>query len=141
MIHVAAPMAALLFIFGLSMFWSSPELITADSGESWWAPWSWSLDETMALVNQAIAVAHANYTWTGLLLALTGAAGVAAMAVSSLSPKSKEATKSFDGISFQDKKASAAKAKAAAKKAATGKRGADPKMAAPKRADKYPTAV
>lgn len=84
MVHVAAPMAALLLIFGLTMFWSSPELITTPSGESWWAPWSWSLNEMQALVNQGIVSMHANYTWTGLLLALTGAAGVAAMAVSSL---------------------------------------------------------
>ena len=87
MVHVAAPMAALLLIFGLTMFWSAPELITTASGESWFLPWTWSLNEMQALVNAGISIAHANYTWTGLLLALTGAAGVAAMAVSSLKTK------------------------------------------------------
>ena len=141
MVHIAAPMAACLCFFGLTMFWSAPELISAASGESWWAPWSWSLNEMQALVNQGISVAHANYTWTGLLLALTGAAGITAAAIGSIKASPNMArpdTKSLDGIWFEPDAATTKKAPVKGKAKKVG-RGSDPAMDAPKKG-KYPGA-
>ena len=96
MAHLMAPMAICLLAAGLLMFWgtapTSASIPMAASQESWWLPWTWSMDESLAaanssaaaMANQALAVDLLHQQYTSLVLLFVGVMGVAAITVAGL---------------------------------------------------------
>ena len=94
--HLMAPMAICFLVFGLLMFWgtapTSASIPMAASQESWFLPWTWSMDESLAaanaaaqtMANQAMSVDLLHQQYTGLVLLFVGACGVAAITVAGL---------------------------------------------------------
>ena len=96
MAHLAAPMAICFLVFGLLMYWgttpTSASIPMAASQESWFLPWTWSMDESLVaansaaatMVNQAMAVDLLHQQYVGLVLLFVGVMGVAAITVAGL---------------------------------------------------------
>ena len=101
--HLVAPMAILFLFTGLATYWfSEPGQVSIPmsvSQESWFLPWTWSMDETVAAANsaaanmtgQAMATDLLHQQYTGLILAVVGACGVAAITVAGLKAQVKTA--------------------------------------------------
>lgn len=96
MAHLMAPMAICFLVFGLLMFWgtapTTASIPMSISQESWFLPWTWSMDETLqqanaaaaTMTNQALAVDLLHQQYTGLVLLFVGVMGVAAITVAGL---------------------------------------------------------
>ena len=94
--HLMAPMAICFLVFGLLMFWgtapTSASIPMAASQESWFLPWTWSMDESLAaanaaaatMTNQALATDLVHQQYVGLVLLFVGVMGVAAITVAGL---------------------------------------------------------
>lgn len=94
--HLMAPMALLFLVAGLVMFWTTvPTQVTTPmvaSQESWFLPWTWSMDESFAMAsasaadmaNQAMVVDATHHQYVGLVLGTVGACGVAAITIAGL---------------------------------------------------------
>lgn len=94
--HLMAPMAICFLVAGLLMFWgtapTSASIPTSVSQESWWLPWTWSMDETLqqanaaaaTMTNQALATDLLHQQYVGLVLLFVGVMGVAAITVAGL---------------------------------------------------------